>query len=358
MKKERVKKVLEEMENQGIDQLLVTDPTSIYYLTGHFENPWERFWAFYVNRDGSYRVIANRLFSLTEIDDADILWYSDGESAVEKFRPLVDGAQTLSVDGTMAAKFLLEMMEKKVAAGYRDGSEVMKRVRACKDSHEQEKMADVSEINDAAMAEFQKLIREGVTELDIADAMLKIYKSLGADGYSFEPLIAFGANAALGHHAPDKTVLKKGDCLLFDVGCKKDGYCADMTRTFFFGEPDEESRKVYETVLAAQKAAEAVIRPGIALKEIDKVARDIITEAGYGAYFTHRLGHFIGYDVHEAGDVSPTSDIIARPGMVFSIEPGVYLPGKVGVRIEDLVIVTEDGVRILNHYPKELQVIS
>ena len=358
MKKERVKKVLEEMENQGIDQLLVTDPTSIYYLTGHFENPWERFWAFYVNRDGSYRVIANRLFSLTEIDDADILWYSDGESAVEKFRPLVDGAQTLSVDGTMAAKFLLEMMEKKVAAGYRDGSEVMKRVRACKDSHEQEKMADVSEINDAAMAEFQKLIREGVTELDIADAMLKIYKSLGADGYSFEPLIAFGANAALGHHAPDKTVLKKGDCLLFDVGCKKDGYCADMTRTFFFGEPDEESRKVYETVLAAQKAAEAVIRPGIALKEVDKVARDIITEAGYGAYFTHRLGHFIGYDVHEAGDVSPTSDIIARPGMVFSIEPGVYLPGKVGVRIEDLVIVTEDGVRILNHYPKELQVIS
>lgn len=358
MNKERVKKVLEEMENQGIDQLLVTDPTSIYYLTGHFENPWERFWAFYVNRDGSYRVIANRLFSLTEIDDADILWYSDGESAVEKFRPLVDGAQTFSVDGTMAAKFLLEMMEKKVAAGYRDGSEVMKRVRACKDSHEQEKMADVSEINDAAMTEFQKLIREGVTELDIADAMLKIYKSLGADGYSFEPLIAFGANAALGHHAPDKTVLKKGDCVLLDVGCKKDGYCADMTRTFFFGEPDEESRKVYETVLAAQKAAEAVIRPGIALKEVDKVARDIITEAGYGAYFTHRLGHFIGYDVHEDGDVSPTTDIIARPGMVFSIEPGAYLPGKVGVRIEDLVIVTEDGVRILNHYPKELQVIS
>ena len=169
--------------------------------------------------------------------------------------------------------------------------------------------------------------------------------------------MGFGGNAANGHHGPDKTPLKEGDCVLFDVGCKKDGFCSDMTRTFFYGEPDEESRRVYETVLKAQLAAEAVIRPGILLSEVDRTARQVIEEAGYGEYFTHRLGHFIGYDVHEAGDVSPASDIVAAPGMTFSIEPGIYLPGKVGVRIEDLVLVTEDGVKVLNHYPKELQVI-
>lgn len=131
-----------------------------------------------------------------------------------------------------------------------------------------------------------------------------------------------------------------------------------MTRTFFFGEPDEESRRVYETVLRAQLAAEAAIRPGVPLREVDGIARNIIGEAGYGSYFTHRLGHFIGYDVHEAGDASPASEIIAEPGMIFSVEPGIYLPDRVGVRIEDLVLVTEDGVRVLNHYPKELTVIE
>ena len=110
--------------------------------------------------------------------------------------------------------------------------------------------------------------------------------------------------------------------------------------------------------MKAQLAAEAVIRPGVPLREVDKAARDVIADAGYGEYFTHRLGHFIGYEVHEAGDVSQASDIIAKPGMIFSIEPGIYLPGKVGVRIEDLVLVTEDGVEILNHYPKELQIVE
>lgn len=358
MNEERIERVLKKMEERQVEQLLVTEPASVFYLTGHYEEPFERFWALYLNKSGGHRLVSNRLFSLPEVEGVEIIWYVDGESGIEKLCPYIDRSKPLGIDGATRAKFLLELMERKAAAGYSDGSEVMKQVRACKDDYEQQKMTEASLINDRAMERFKGLIKEGVTELEIAEQMLNIYRELGADDYSFAPLVGFGGNAANGHHGPDRTALKKGDCVLFDVGCKKDGFCSDMTRTFFFGEPGEEYRKVYETVLKAQLAAEAAVRPGVPLREIDRTARDIITEAGYGPYFTHRLGHFIGYDVHEAGDVSPASDIVARPGMIFSVEPGIYLPGRVGVRIEDLVLVTEDGVKVLNHYPKELQIVE
>lgn len=357
MNEERIKRVLGAMEEMGMEQLLVTDPASIFYLTGHYEEPMERFWALCLRADGEHRLAANRLFSLPEVEGVEILWYRDGESGVEQLCRYIKPDRALGVDGVTRAGFLLELMERHAAAGYIDGSEVMKRVRACKDEEEQRKMAEASRINDAAMARFRELIREGATEIQIAGQMEEIYRELGADGYSFAPLVGFGPNAANGHHSPDRTALKRGDCVLLDVGCRKDGFCSDMTRTFFFGEPKEESRRVYETVLQAQLAAEAAVRPGVPLCEIDQTARDLIARAGYGEYFTHRLGHFIGYNVHEAGDVSPASELIAAPGMIFSIEPGVYLPGRIGVRIEDLVLVTKEGAQILNHYPKEMQIL-
>ena len=141
------------------------------------------------------------------------------------------------------------------------------------------------------------------------------------------------------------------------MGCKYKGYCSDMTRTVFYQEVSDEARNVYELVKAANEAAEAIIRPGVKLCDIDKTARDLITEAGYGKEFNHRLGHFIGKDVHEYGDVSINFDLEVEEGMIFSIEPGIYLPGKFGVRIEDLVMVTKDGCKVLNSYPKDLKVI-
>ena len=147
-------------------------------------------------------------------------------------------------------------------------------------------------------------------------------------------------------------------CVLLDVGGIYDGYCSDMTRTFFTAEPTEEERKVYELVRAANEAAEAIIKPGVRLCDIDAAARNVIAAAGYGEQFTHRLGHFIGLEDHEFGDVSSNFDRPVEEGMCFSIEPGVYLEGKFGVRIEDLVIVTKDGCEVLNHYPKQLKVLD
>lgn len=141
------------------------------------------------------------------------------------------------------------------------------------------------------------------------------------------------------------------------MGCKYNGYCSDMTRTVFYQEVSEEAKEVYGLVRLANETAEAMIKPGVRLCDIDKAARDIITDAGYGKEFNHRLGHFIGKDVHEFGDVSVNFDLEVKEGMIFSIEPGIYLPGKFGVRIEDLVMVTKDGCKVLNSYPKDLFVI-
>ena len=181
---------------------------------------------------------------------------------------------------------------------------------------------------------------------------------LGADGFSFEPLVAFGANAADPHHGPDGTVIKPGDSVLFDVGCIKDGYCSDMTRTFYFQKASDEHRRIYEIVRSANETAISKIRPGVPLCELDGAARDLIAEQGYGPFFTHRLGHFIGLGEHEFGDVSSVNTQKAEPGMIFSIEPGIYLPGDTGVRVEDLVLVTEEGCEALNHYSKEFEIIG
>lgn len=270
----------------------------------------------------------------------------------------IDRSAVLGVDKDIKARFLLPLIEAEAAAGFVNSSLAIDLTRGIKDEEEQEKMRVASQINDQAMARFKALVKEGVTEKEIADQTLEIYKELGAEDYSFPPIVSFGANAADPHHMPDDTVLKEGDVVLFDIGCMKDEYCSDMTRTFCYREASDKNQKIYELVRRANEAAIAKIRPGVPLCELDQTARDIITEAGYGEYFNHRLGHFIGLSEHEYGDVSLANQRKAEPGMIFSIEPGIYLPGDTGVRIEDLVLVTEDGVEVLNSYSKALEIID
>lgn len=357
MDRSRIYRVLEEMKKINLTQMLVCDPLSIAYLTGYYNLPFERFYALYMNVEGECTFFLNKLYYPPQ-NDIEQIWFSDTDNYMALVAGRIKRTEVLGVDKDLAARFLIPLMEQKAAAGYVNGSVCVDITRGIKDKEEQEKMRVASAINDAAMAQFKELVKPGVTEQDIASKMLDIYQSLGADEYSFEPLVAFGANAADPHHGPDTTVLKDGDCVLFDVGCKKDGYCSDMTRTFFYKEVSDKAREVYETVKKANMEAIAQIRPGVALRELDKTARDIITEAGYGPYFTHRLGHFIGMAEHEFGDVSGSSEWLAKPGMIFSIEPGIYLPGEVGVRIEDLVLVTEDGCEVLNHASKELEILG
>jgi Xaa-Pro dipeptidase len=264
----------------------------------------------------------------------------------------------LGVDKDLKARFLLPLFELKAATGFVNTSLAVDSTRAVKDEEEQALMREASRVNDLAIQELKKLVHEGVTEKEIADQLLGIYKSMGAQAHSFEPLIAFGANAADPHHAPDDTVLKPGDCILFDIGCIKDGYCSDMTRTYYYKEVSDEHRKIYNLVKEANEEAIKKVKAGIPISSLDDKARSIISAGGYGEEFNHRLGHFIGLTDHEFGDVSSVNHEPAKPGNCFSIEPGIYITGDTGVRIEDLVIVTEEGCEVLNHVSKELEIIE
>lgn len=358
MRQNRADRIIKALGEMGVDQMLIVDPMSIYYLTGVYLEPFERFYALCLRADGRHVFFLNRLFTVPEDVGIEKVWYSDTDPVMDMVAEYLDRDHVLGVDKDLRARFLLPLMENQAAKGFVNASPAVDTTRGVKDEEEQQKMRISSDINDKAMAKFKGLIHEGITEKEAADQMLKIYLDLGADGFSFEPLVAFGANAADPHHSPDSTAVKEGDCVLFDVGCIKDGYCSDMTRTFYFKKVSDEHRRIYDTVRRANEAAIAKIKPGIPLCELDGTARALISEQGYGPNFTHRLGHFIGLGEHEYGDVSSTNTTEAAPGMIFSIEPGIYLTGDTGVRVEDLVLVTEDGCEVLNHYSKELEIIG
>ncbi len=360
----RATRVMDNLERMGMRQVLIADPMSIWYLTGYWNVPYERFYGLYLARsaktgDIEATMFCNRLFPDATRTGARVITFDDTESPI----PLVAAAtrrdEPLGIDKVLAARWLLPLMEARVASEFSLGSPAVDGARSIKDARELDLMRAASATNDQAMAWLRAQLREGVTEHEIASGLLAEYRRLGAQDHSFTPIVSFGANAADPHHEPDGTRLHVGDVVLFDVGCKRDSYCSDMTRTFFFGaQPGERDREVYETVRRANEAAEAIVKPGVTFAEIDLTARRIIEDAGYGEYFTHRLGHQIGLEDHEPGDVSSTHDEPVRPGQCFSIEPGIYLPGEVGVRIEDLVIVTEDGCEVMNAYPKQLTVIE
>ena len=201
---------------------------------------------------------------------------------------------------------------------------------------------------------YSALVSKGMTEAELGEELLKIYLKNGAQGHSFEPIIAYGAHAADPHHETDDSKGSYGDAVVLDVGCLVNGYCADMTRTVFIGKASEEAKKIYAIVKEANRRGIEAAKPGARFCDVDRAARDYIEEQGYGQYFTHRTGHNIGLEVHEFGDVSFTNEEVLKPGMCFSVEPGIYVPGGIGVRIEDLVLITEDGCEVLNHFTKDL----
>ena len=350
--------VIENLRGMGLTQALISDPMSIYYLTGYYTEPYERFLGLYLSASGASTLFANRLFPDASTACEDIRTFDDTEEPVPLVAAVTDHNAPLGVDKKLSARWLVPLQEAGAASAFKLGSAAVDNARSAKSPEEQDLMRTASRTNDKAMEWLRAQVHEGVTEQEIAGGLLDVYRSLGAQDHSFAPIVSFGANAADPHHSPDGTVLAKGDVVLFDVGCRKDMYCSDMTRSFFYGAPSEHQRAVYECVRRANETAEAIVRPGVTFAEIDGAARTVIEDAGWGQYFTHRLGHQIGLEDHEPGDVSSVHDEPVRPGQCFSIEPGIYLPGDVGVRIEDLVIVTEDGCEVLNSYPKELTVLE
>jgi Xaa-Pro aminopeptidase len=259
---------------------------------------------------------------------------------------------TLSVkDHATLAKRVAEGVELVPAGG------LVEELRLVKDAAELDKIRAATRLADAALTEVLSRGLAGRTERDVALDLEMTMRRAGAESVSFPPIVAAAEHSALPHAEPRDVEIPEGTLVTIDWGAMLDGYASDCTRTFATGELDPRDAEIYELVLRAQEESLAAVRPGAGGREVDAVARQIITAAGHGEHFGHGLGHGVGAEVHEGPRLSQRSEATLEPGQVVTVEPGVYVPGAVGVRIEDLVVVTDDGGEVLTGLPKHLQVI-
>lgn len=360
--------IQKKMKQEQLSALIISDPDSVYYATGVHIFPHERLMALIVLEDSAYfiapKMHAQDTASLADRHDLSTILFQDDEPYLSLIPSTLQRhhAIRIGVDKTFAAKFLLPCIDMLPEATFINGSYVIDHLRMVKTKEEQEKMRHSSRLNDDTMRQIVAWLSDpaqlGVTEIEATKKILSIEENLGTEGPSFDPLVCFGANnCSEPHHSPDQTKLAVGMCVIIDIGCIKNGYCSDMTRSFIRTEHGMEItppayKAYYDIVREANQKAIRMIKPGVPLKDIDAAARNHIIEKGYGEYFVHRTGHGIGITVHEFPDVSSVSDAICQEGMIFSVEPGIYIPGEIGIRVEDLLLVTKDGVEELNHHPK------
>ena len=346
MNTQRIEKVVNNMRACGLRQIIVSNTASVFYLTGVWCEPFERMLALHVKDDGGMTLYANKMFALQGLTDVPMVEYEDTDDCVAALAPgMLPGK--LGIDRFWPSQFTIRLMQQRPDITPVLGSQPLDDARVIKDAEELELMRVSSRKNVEVCDRITEALREGVTEKEIQSLYGKYALQTGASGPSFTPLICFGPNGAEPHHDSDGTRLKPGDTVIMDVGLIWKRYCSDMTRTVHFGPVTDEQKKVHDLVTAANRAGIAACKPGVKLKDIDRAARKVIEDAGYGPYFNHRTGHGIGLNEHEFPDVSAVSEVVARPGMIFSVEPGVYLPGRFGVRVEDLVAITEDGCEVL-----------
>lgn len=246
---------------------------------------------------------------------------------------------------------------KELSAELKPAQSVLKTLRASKSHEELEIMTQAQRIAEAALDDILGLIRPGMTEHELAAEINYRMMRHGADGISFDTIAVAGAKTSMPHGVPGDNVLKKGDFVTMDFGCKKNGYCSDMTRTVAIGSVTDEMEKIYYTVLEAQLAGIAAARCGVTGKDIDAASRSVIEKAGYGEYFTHSFGHSLGLEIHEQPNATVTNDKPMPAGAVISAEPGIYIPGRFGVRIEDVLYLGEEGTTVLTKAPKNELII-
>jgi len=357
LKQRRLARVIENMEREHLEQIIVSSKESIYYLTEIWVDPFERMFALYIHRNGRVVLFGNELFCLKPEEGMETVIGKDG------MNPLIDLAAVvqpgkIGIDKSWESRYLIGLLELRHDLVPVNGSAPVDFARLQKDDEELEIMRHASRVNDSVMRNVIEMVHEGITENEIAGQVEKLFAKNGADRSPEGQIASFGANAANPHHEPNNTILRRGDGIVLDIFNPIQRYWCDMTRTVYFDHVSEEQKKAYEAVKRANLAAEAIIRPGLPMCDFDRAARKVLEDAGYGKYFTHRLGHGCGLECHEMPENSRSNEMIAQPGMVFSVEPGAYLPGQFGIRIEDLVVVTETGCEVLNKVSKEITVIK
>lgn len=356
----RIHRVQEGLTERGAAAQFISAGSNFAYLFGVRPLSLERLILLSIPAQGVPRLIVPKLsepeFSVFSSSIKLSPW-ADGEDPYlqveDEIRKLPKDAP-LFLDHGVSAKLVLNLVRRFPSLPLSIDEEAVSSLRIAKDADESRKMLEVGKIADLAMDVAIEACIPGVTEMDVAAAIITALLKHGAAADPPMPIVASGPNGAMPHHSTGHRKLVEGDAVVIDFGGLRNHYYSDMTRTVFLGEPDPEFLRVYEVVRTAQAKALAAIRPGVPLGELDAIARTHITQAGYGPFFTHRLGHGLGVDVHEEPYLYTGNREKLAVGMCFSVEPGVYLPGRFGVRIEDCVIVQEEGPLVLTSYTKDL----
>lgn len=357
--KSRINKTKERLKALNVEAVLVTSPANFFYYSGVWLDSNERLQAILISQTQEEAVMIVHEMTEGEVDSATHFqkeFWKDGENALLLLNEFLPDSGTISIDDFWPSHYLLELIQMKPEASFVSSNEVIAKLRLIKDEQEIELLRKSGKIADRVMEQTIEFIKPGVTESEVVNEVKRLFSEYGVEELSFNPIVGAGAHGAVPHHAPDDTEIVDGDMIVLDLGGIKDHYCSDMTRTVVVGEPTEEMENVYKIVQQAHQAGVQAAKPGVRLKDIDAAAREVIEKAGYGPNFTHRTGHGLGIQVHEEPYVTPVNEQILEAGMVISIEPGIYLSGKFGVRIEDIVAVTPEGGDRLNRV--DLNLIS
>ena len=347
----RLEDFRKELEKYG-DIALISPGTNFYYLTSL--NPaatLERLLLLTVPVEGDAFIIAPELYrgELENIPFETFFWkdsenpYAILKNKIERLKPKRYVALT---EDSMPARFLLNILPILKGFTLTPLSPLISKFRMYKSEEEIEYMKVAADIVSHV---FEALLQEGLkgrSEREVAKRIIELIEEFGGEGISFEPIVASGPNGANPHHTPANRKIKDGDLVILDYGAKYHGYCSDMTRMAAIGEIPNEAKKVYEIVKEANENAFQTARPGVRAMDVDLAARKVIDSYGYGKYFMHRTGHGLGLDVHEEPFITPINELVLEDGMTFTIEPGIYLPGKFGVRIEDDVYIKSIAVRL------------
>ena len=352
-------KIAAELDAAGLDAILLTEEANRFYASG-FHSAGTDGMAL-VTRRGNYYFTDSRYTEAASrvVRDAAVEEVGRGRGYLTLIREVLqrDGVARMGFDDAAMTVRDYNRDREGLPCELVPAAELLEKLRAQKDPEELKIMIAAQRIAERALAEALNDIRPGVTEKEIAARIQYLMLHYGAEDKSFDPIVVSGPNGSLPHGVPSGKPIQAGEFVTIDMGCVYHGYCSDMTRTVAVGHVTEEMEQVYDTVLRAQLAGIAAARAGATGAEVDGAARQVITDAGYGPYFGHSFGHGVGVEIHESPNATPGNDQPLPERAVISAEPGIYLPGKLGVRIEDVLYLTEEGCRNLTEAPKELTIL-
>ncbi|MFD2211156.1 M24 family metallopeptidase [Virgibacillus halophilus] len=363
---ERLENLLKQMKTNNMDSVLVTSPANVYYLSNYNSDPHERLLAIFVCQHEDPLLI---LPAMEEEDAKNAGWkfptiaYYDHEDPWEMFRLFLQKRSTkinsIALESNQVTlERYLKVKEIFPQAEMMNAEDSLAGLRLIKNKKEYTLLKQAAALADLGVRTGVAAIQEGVSEFDLIATIEYTLKKEGIQGMSFSTMALSGDKTASPHGTPGAKKIEKGDMVLFDLGVIYEGYCSDITRTVAYKSVTDQQRTIYETVRTAQQKAIDASQLGTAVGAIDRAARTHIQEAGYGDYFKHRIGHGLGIETHEYPSMHENNQLQLQPGMCYTIEPGIYVPNQGGVRIEDMIFMTEKGAEILTEYPKELLVLD